>query len=266
MTARCHSDSCSIAWEEVASGSGLLYQANVVIDPDGGLVCTEDQGLGVLISGAAGNILSGGVAGLFASLPAAAVTTLSGNPDNNAVGPGADAGSPQDSDTYVYPNPTGRDSLVIVSGEFNFTYGILGPDHAYSYAAGNGEKAGRFAVGAYVGGEDPTNALSPFNAQVAMRLLADVDTAPVTSRKATRVPVGGMINVSALAGAEQQTVRVPFFYMHRVAAGSELRMKSQAFYEGPSQTVNVVATPAAGTGLAGTGHELWNLQAAAIPL
>lgn len=266
MPARCHSDSCTISWEEVASGSGLLYEANVVIDPDGGLVCTPDQGLGVLISAAAGNIISGGVGGLFASLPAAAVTTLSGNPDNNGVGPGADQASPQSSDTYVYTNPTGRDALVIVSGELNFTYGILGPSHAYSYAAGNGQKAGRIANASYEAGEAPTNRLSPFNAQLAMRLLADVDTAPVTSRKACRVDIGGMIHVSNAAGAEQKITRVPFFYMHRVGAGQQLRMKSQAFYEGPSQTVNVVATPSAGTGLAGTGHELWNLQAAAIPL
>ena len=33
-----------------------------------------------------------------------------------------------------------------------------------------------------------------------------------------------------------------------------------------SQTINVVATPSAGTGLAGTGHELWNLQVAAVPI
>lgn len=266
MTARCHEDSCSIVWSEVTTGEGLKYQADVNFDADGGLVCVEGQGVGVLISPAAGNIVSVSAAGLFANLPEAVVTTLSGNPDNNGVGPGADSGSPQDSDTYSWTNSTGRDALVLVTGEFNFDYGILGPDHAYSYAAGNGQKAGRIADAAYEAGEDPTNSLSPFNAMVAMRLLADVGAAPTTSRKACRVGIGGMIHVSDPEGAEQKNERIPFLWMHRVANGGVLNMKSQAWYEGPSQTVNVVATSAAGTGLAGTGHELWNLQVAAVPL
>lgn len=263
MTARCHNDSCSIEWSEVTTGEGLKYQADVVLG-DASLVC--DDGLKAQISAAAGNIISLGVDGLFANLPVAAVDTLSGNPDNNGVAPGADSSSPQDSDTYSWTNSLSRDALVLVTGEFNFTYGILGPDHAYSYAAGNGQKAGRIADAAYEAGEDPTNSLSPFNAMLAMRLLADVDAAATTSRKATRVGIGGMIHVSDLDGAEQKTERIPFLWMHRVAAGSTLNMKSQAFYEGPSQTVNVVATSAAGTGLTGTGHELWNLQVAAVPL
>lgn len=274
MSARCHNDSCTVKWSEVSPGVGLLYQADVDLDSAApGVDSTPtlrcgDNGIEVMLSDNPGQILESVEDGLFASLPAAIVETLSGNPDNKPVGPGADSGSTQSSDTYTWTNTTGRDALVLVSGEFNFDYGIAGPTHAFSYAAGTGERAGSFASGAYngAGAGAPANALSPFNAMVAMRLLGNVGAPPTTARKATRVDIGGLINVSNPASCERKTTRVPFFWMVRVASGATLNMKSDAFFEGPSQTVNVLATPSAGTGLAGTGHELWNLQVSAVPI
>lgn len=265
MTARCHNDSCTVKWSEVNTLSGPAYQADVPLDP-AHLACSEEDGLQVLISPNAGNIISNPGNGLFANLPACIVETLSGNPDNKGVAPSADDTSPQSSDTYSWTNSTGRDALLLVSGEFNFEYGILGPLHAYSYASGNGQRAGRWDASAFVGGEDPPNAIVPYNAQVAMRLLADVNAPPTTSRKAMRAPVSGVIHVSDSDSAERQVLRTPFFWMVRVADGDTLNMKSQAFYQGPSQTINVAAAPGMGTGLAGTGHELWNLQVSAVPI
>jgi len=266
MPARCHQDSCTVKWSEVNTGSGPAYQADVDLN-EASIVC-GGAGLEVVISPNAGNIISNPGNGLFASLPAAVVTQLSGNPDNKGVGPGADDAAPQSSDTYSWTNTTGRDALLLVSGEFNFDYGILGPEHSYSFASGTGQKAGRFASAAFdpLGVGDPANPISPFNAQLAMRLLADIGAPPTTSRKACRVDIGGAIHVSVTTSAERKVTRVPFFWMVRVPAGQTLNMKSQAFYQGPSQTVNVVATPSAGTGLGGTGHELWNLQVAAVPI
>ncbi len=274
MTARCHEDSCSIEWSEVTTLSGPAYSAAAILNPDDpSLECVEDAGLQVMLNASVENIITRTSTGLLANLPNAVVTTLSGNPANNGVSPSADDGSAQDSDTYSWTNSTGRDALVLVSGEFNFLYGILGPTHAYSYSAGNGVRAGRIdasaydATGAGAAGDDTAGAqLVPFNAQLAMRLLANVNAAPTTSRKACRVGIGGMINVSNPAGAEQKIERVPFFWMVRVPDGDTLNMKSEAFYEGPSQTVNVAAAPGIGTGMADTGHELWNLQVAAIPI
>lgn len=264
MPARCHVDTCSVKWTEQTNPAA--YIANVDTDEGSAtptIVCGPD-GLQVALSDDAGQILSSLPDGLFANLPAAVVTTLSGNPANQGVGPGADSASPQDSAIYSWINTTGRDSLVFISGEWNFTYGILGPTHAFTYGGGFGQKAGSLAPGAYGAGGTPP--LSPFNAMLAMRLLANVNAPPTTPRKACRVGIGGLVHVSVPTSAEQKTERVPFMYMIRVIAGATLNIKSDCFFEGPSQTVNVIATPAAGTGLAGTGHELWNLQVAAVPL
>lgn len=278
MPARCHEDSCSVAWSEVTTLSGPAYQADVVTDGDGitngktdghpTIQCDgeDETGLEVILKNDPTNILMSTAQGLFATLPECVVFTLSGNPTNKGVAPSADDGSPQSSDEYDWTNNTGRDALVLVSGEFNFDYGILGPTHAYAYAAGNGERAGRFDDSAYVAGEEPPNRIVPFNAQLGMRLLADIDAAPTTSRKACRVGIGGLIHVSDSDSAELKVERVPFFWMVRVANGEQLRMKSQAFFQGPSQTINVAAAPGVGAGLAGTGHELWNLQVSAIPI
>lgn len=266
MPARCHNDTCTVHWSEVNTPSPA-YQADVQLNP-ASLACVDGSGIGVLLSPNAGNILSNPGNGIFADLPDAIVTDLSGNPANKGVSPSADQSSPQSSDTYSWTNTTGRDVTLLVSGEFNFDYGILGPEHAYSYSAGNGQRAGRFASAAFdpLGVGDPANPISPFNAQIAMRLLANIGAPPTTAQKACRVDIGGTIFVSVTTSAERKVTRVPFFWMVRVAAGQTLNMKSDMFYQGPSQTVNVVATPGAGTGLAGTGHELWNLQVAAIPI
>lgn len=257
MTARCHNDSCSIAWDEVNTLSGPAFEARVVLDADGGLVCTDDQGVGVLIDPVAGNALSVSATGLKVLFPAAVVETLSGNPANKGVAPSADSGSTQSSDTYSWTNATGRDAIVLVSGELNFRYGVLEDAHSYAYAAGNGQRVA--AVGGAV----------PFNAQVAMRFLADVGAAPTTSRKAVRVGIGGMA-VTPTAGADRalvKTERVPFMSFIRVANGATLNMKSDAFFEGPDQTVNIGAAPGVGgADLVGSGHELWNLQVVAVPL
>lgn len=270
MPARCHQDSCTVKWSEVSTGSGPAYQADVDLNP-AWMVCEDEQGIRPLISPNAGNIISNPGNGLLATLPAAVVTQLSGNPDNKGVGPGADGDAPQSSDTYSWTNTTGRDALVLVSGEFNYEYGIVGHLHTRSYGSGTGQRAGLFADAAFnpAGAGAPTNDVLPYNQQLAMRLLADINAPATTSRKACRVDIGGVIHVSDPDGAEQKITRVPFFWMVRVAAGATLNMKSQAFYEGPSQTINVFANHVAGTdgnGLVGTGHELWNLQVSAVPI
>ncbi len=260
MTARCHNDTCSIEWNEVNSPSPT-YEANVLTDAASATPTIDcgDDGLEVKLSTAAGQILSVDAVGLFANLPEAVVDTISGNPDNNGVAPSADSASPQDSDDYSWTNATGRDALVLVSGEFNFRYGILEDAHTYSYGAGNGQR-----VAAVAGSV-------PYNAMVAMRFLAKIGSVPTgaDSLKATRVDIGGLA-VTPTAGTDRalvKTSRIPFFAMIRVAAGEVLHMKSQAFFEGPDQTVNLGAAPGVGgADLTGSGHELWNLQVSAVPL
>lgn len=218
MTARCHEDSCSIEWSEVTTLSGPAYSASVNTDveafvganakiPGHPTIQCGDDGLEVIISTSAENMLVSTAAGLLVDLPNAVVVTLSGNPTNKGVAPSANSTSPQDSDQYTWTNSTGRDALALVSGELNFNYGILGPTHAYNYAVGNGMKAGRFANSAFEVGEEPPNRVSPFNAQLAMRVLADIDAPPTTSRKAARVGIGGTIHVSTAAGAAQDRAR-----------------------------------------------------------
>lgn len=259
MTARCHNDTCTIEWSEVSNLSGPAFQADVQFDPTE-LACGVD-GLELLLSGAAGQILTKTAGGLLASLPAAVVETLltggSANPDNNGVAPSADSASTQAGDPYTWTNSTGRDAIVLISGEWNFRYGVLEDAHSYAYAAGNGQRVA--AVGGAV----------PFNAQIAMRFLADVGAPATTSRKSTRIGIGGMA-VPPTAGADRalvKTERIPFFCMMRVAAGAVLNMQSDAFFEGPDQTVNVAAAPGVGgADLVGSGHNLWNLQVAAVPI
>ena len=77
MPARCHNDSCSVEWSEVSTLSGLAFEANVVLDPDGSLVCTEGEGVGVLVNPAAGNLITQSVAGLLATLPEARIVSFS---------------------------------------------------------------------------------------------------------------------------------------------------------------------------------------------
>lgn len=256
MSARCHNDSCTIEWSEVNTLSGPAFQADVRLDPNS-LACGEDEGIYVLVSALAGNALSQQADGLAVLFPEAVVETLSGNPANKGVAPSADSGSTQSSDTYSWVNATGRDALALVSGELNLNYGILEDAHTYAYGAGNGQRVA--AVGGAV----------PFNAMAAMRFLANVDAAPTTSRKSVRVDIGGMC-VPPSAGADRalvKTSRIPFMSYIRVANGSTLNMKSDAFWEGPDQTVNVAAAPGVGgPDLVGTGHELWNLQIVAVPL
>lgn len=281
MPARCHNDSCSIAWSEVNTLSGPAYQADVLTDGDAitnGKVAGQptiqcgDDGLEVIINQVSTNILRSTANGLLATLPVSNVITLSGNPDNKNVGPGADAGSPQSSDTYDWTNNTGRDALVLVSGELNFDYGVVGYQHTRSYGAGTGQRAGRFdQTTGFEAGEAPTNAVTPFNAMVAMRVLAKIGGVPGTldSVKSVRVGIGGVMHVSDSDGAERKIERIPFMFMIRVPDGDQLFIRSEAFFQGPSQTMNVFASEAAGTdgnGLTDTGHELWNLQVAAVPI
>lgn len=257
MTARCHNDSCTIAWSEVNTLSGPAFQADVRLNPLS-LACDAEDGIGVVISAIAGNALSQQADGLAVLFPEAVVETLSGNPANKGVAPSADSGSTQSSDTYSWTNATGRDAIVLVSGELNFRYGVLEDAHTYSYAAGNGQRVAALTSGAV-----------PFNAQIAMRFLADVGAAPTTSRKSVRVGIGGVC-VPPSAGADRalvKTERVPFMSYIRVDNGATLNMKSDAFFEGPDQTVNVAAAPGVGgADLVGSGHELWNLQVVAVPL
>lgn len=257
MAVNCFNDTCSVAF---STDAGNKYIADVHLAANGAIVCDDGAGgLKVLIDPASGNLLTEGATGLYAAVTASTVTAYSGNPANAAVGAGAYDTGPQATPTYSYVNSTGHQQLVLVTGEYNYNFGILGPSHTFSYATGTGVKAGTITASS-----GPTPDLSPYNASVAFRLRANVGAPATTAVATAREDIGGMIFVSVPTSAEQKYARVPFIYPVLVPAGQTLNILAEVFYEGPSQTINVLASPAGGTGLAGTGFAIYNGKFTAI--
>lgn len=254
MPARCHEDSCTVKWSEVNTLSGPAYQADVDLNP-AWMVCEDPAGIRPILSPNAGNIIGNPGNGLFASLPGASLVALSANPDPLGVAPLADDGSPQSSDNYVWTNTSGRPALAIVSGTFHLRYAILGPLEAYSYASGAGSR------------EPDIAGLTPYNANAAFRVDFGVNGPAVSDGNsvAARADIGGLLNTPATANDWQlKTTRIPFSRSVRVPVGGVLNIRGRAWWEGPDQTINLIAADSLVTGLATTGFELWNLQLASV--
>lgn len=264
MAVNCFADTCSTTVTEVTTVEGPKYAIDVNFVPEtGSIVCTEGEGLGVLISGNPGNRIDRLSNGLYVGLPDSFVGDFSGNPALLGVGPGSDASSPQSSAVYSIQNTSGEDALIVVEGEFNFTYAVLGSANAFNYSAGVGQKAG--ALNPATGPD-----LQPFNAQLAMRLFASVGAAgsPATAVHRQNASLSGVVEVSVDTSAEIKSERRQFVHAERVPAGQYLNIRGDAFFDGPSQTINVVGTSASGTivGAGGTGFELWNGHYSVIPI
>jgi len=132
MAARCFVDSCGVAWSEVVTGSGPGFQADTVLDPDGGIICTEDLGLGVSLLDATpeaivpgrecANILRKDAAGaLHAIVPNSLITTVTPGILRSIPNNGSASGTSQ---TTVITNTTGCAALLILRGQFQVNWEV----------------------------------------------------------------------------------------------------------------------------------------------
>lgn len=132
MAARCFVDSCGVSWTEVITGSGPAFQADTVLDPDGGIICTEDIGLGVsllnnvpadvLPARECANILQRNSAGqLHAVIPNSLITTVTPAILRSIPNNGSASGTSQ---TTVITNTTGCAALLVLRGQFEVNWEI----------------------------------------------------------------------------------------------------------------------------------------------
>lgn len=296
--APCHKDTCSVHWSTVeAPGQGRSYVADVNLLGSGtgnvaanSIDCAGDPlnpdpnayGLGVRISPAANNLLgmdSGGL--LVAGLPDPVIQTwdltlnrsVPAATDNEnpllSWGPG-NVNAP-----YYWVNNTGRDALVILTGFFNYQFAVLGTDSTYLYTAGTGRRSSTMsASGAAVPGTVPSteaNLITPYNANVRYRLLlnqAPGVNPPVTSGNAVlseNFDCGGTMFVTNTTYEKKQDRR-QLAYTVIVPAGNHLGFRGEMFYEGPGQTLNVIAGNDDVTVYQADGFSLWGMRLTALPL
>lgn len=247
MTARCHNDSCSIAWSEVETLEGLKYQADVVLDEARGLDCVEPDGVRVKLvndtASAAGcrNILARQATGeLHASIPNAIVTSFE-DATRTAIPADrdTDAGDYATTGTHEYFNTSECDELVLVVGNLFYKYAILGEGSAVT-APGDLIRVGNFSITDAFAGSP--HLVTPFNAQVNALVQYGISAAPSLTLDRQQFGVSG--NMVTFAGAQEYQYgneRRKFASSVVVPAGQSLRVNSAWAYQGKDQTVNVIA-------------------------
>lgn len=256
MSARCFEDSCSVEWSEVTTGSGPAFQADVKTDSltaTPTIKCDDPhEGLFVVVSPTSGNALIETANGLFASIPNHVISSFaSASLTSMPQGTDSTPPNPVSSADFSYTNTTGRAATVIVVAELNVSYGILGLGHTFPYTSGEGKRSGSITPGAAPAGGVNAPVIG-FNAQFGSRLLGDVGVAPtpVTPVAGVRMPVGGTMNVfDGGTDIQFQVARSSVQWAVNVPNGQSVKVKGTFFYQGPSQTINVVtAQSVAGAG------------------
>lgn len=121
MTAQppCVDDTCSVSAE--ADDDGHL-ELSVILDADGGLICTPDQGVGAKIDPSADNNLSVGAAGLLAMSQGYQIASDLGGTE---VGFPADNTQTADSaDLNIVNSSATRDRVIIIHAKLQMTFSV----------------------------------------------------------------------------------------------------------------------------------------------
>jgi hypothetical protein len=254
MPARCHQDSCSIAWSEVNTGSGPAYQADARIKPT--LECSGD-GLGVRLSGAAGQILSIQGDGLLASLPASFVKPFNDG-SRTPLDYDAESGSPAETPQHFYTNTYGRPVLVIISAQLRIRGAVLG--------SGSGITDDDLIRTGKIETESPARSLFPFNASLDAVLAVDTSPAPTAEAVRSRFNITGMMP-TFVGALSHQFIEDRRGVSHAVivAPGDTVYARSLWSWNGKNQTMNFSAK-GSGSGFENNGVYMTDGTFAVVPL
>lgn len=289
MTAPCFKDTCSLKWTTAVDVDlGPQYIGAVDIDGDATPSATPtiacgDNGLEVIVSPTDDNLLVKTSNGLFAALPAGLVVPFYENPGNVPENlPAQPATAYQRADVqddvttpvfqnspilHSWNNSTGRSVLVLVTGNFDLKYAILGPG-----SPENTDDILRVGGVLFPGiGTDPDKIVVPFNAHWQARLKYGIDTTfpftdsltPSTAETQNFETSGMMSTFQGPNKYQFQTARRPFNRVFRLEDQERLTVRGAIAHEGSDQTINVVARGTAE--LAGVGFGLRDLQFAIFP-
>lgn len=266
MTARCHTDSCSIAWSEVEAGGGLTYKAD--FRPyDQSIECVPtDLGMRVNIDTVTpGNRLSLQADGLYSGYPAGQGIEATGysdaTADNPFIGVGIDAvdGAPAYATTYTVTNTTGSDGLLLLKGDFSLYYKI---------APGIGDGDDTTGYGAAVATIGGLSNVCIYNAQIAAILTTGTTPTPTFRRIRHEFDISGNVRLPAPTGptAEQYKSQVQsFLFAIPMTAGQALNFRGGAFYNGPAQRTNIALSgPSQANPV--RGFRIEDLQAYIVPI
>lgn len=223
--ARCFNDTCSITVTEENIGDGNKFSPDVNLDPDGGIICTEGQGLGV---------------DLYSILPDAVITSFE-DAARTAINADADTTTPQfyTTPTHSFTNTFANERLVIVTGELLYQYAILGEGSAVTDA--DLLRCTDYQTSATTGSVIQRQVV-PFNAQVTGIAQYAVGAAPSLTGRRLSFPVSGnMVTFEGSQEYQYQLERRQFSFPVAVAAGAILNVNSTWAYQGKDQTVNVIA-------------------------
>lgn len=248
MTAHCFVETCSLTWDEVVGDFGPAYSGSVRLDPNSSVTCVEPlTGLDVKIADPVlGNILArSGTGILSAHIPAIAHVA---HADDNyiAVPSGADSAAPALADLLMsYTNPTDQEQLLIVRGQFELHYDITWEGNPETDP--DLERSGDIVTRdpGPVGGIVPSRQLTPFNAQVAMRLLQAVGAGAYSGQLVEHMNLSGMVDTNVVGGNQRKSEYRNFNFLVPIAAGATHHYKADVFFDGPDQTLNMLARPAA---------------------
>lgn len=226
MSARCMNDSCAIKWREVTTLSGPAYEANV--DLDGGDVFSAASttptldcglnGLEVIVSPSAGNILAKHADGLYADQIGAAHASVANQP---YVGIPATAVSGTDASAvntggYTSANPLGVAAVAVVTGTLEWFYTVS-----------------RLTESSADVGLD-SNFLA-YNAQMRGRLYID-DTGTFTvADKSLWLDISGIVKA---ADHQDKGSHQDFTLVQPVAAGGTMHLRADAAYVADSVGAN----------------------------
>lgn len=255
MAARCFKDNCHIHWAEVEGDFGPAYEGTLQIDADSSLYCSDPEGgLNVKTQafGTNGNLIEKLADGsLRAALGLATVVTQ--DPEQLqfiAVASGARTitidgvpGVPATADfDMTWENDTGSERLVIFHGQFDLRYEVLSEvnPETDTFLKRSGDITTRDPGPA--GGIIPSLQLNVFNAQWAMRLLVAKNGGALGAVAVEHFSTSGVTPNADLNQNKSEYRNVT--WVDVVPAGGSIRFRADAYFDGPAQTLNVVARPA----------------------
>jgi hypothetical protein len=243
MPARCHEDSCSIKWSEVSTLSGPAYQADVNTDGDATpsatptITCGTD-GLQVIVSPQAGNLLSSIPDGLFAGLPIVQHGSFVGAQVD--LPNGSDADSSNSLAGYSIANSSTEDRMLVITGSFELVYKVLIDSGVVARTATRMEVGGvpvESSNTIVAGPGNPILELFPFNANIRYELTVGPGLTDLIQYSS----LSGVVGVPVGNDFEQKRDYRGFALLHEIPAGSTFNLSAIVGQSGVGQNINVLA-------------------------
>lgn len=254
----CFKNNCAIHVEDVEVPEyGPGYEILLQMDPDGGIECSDGEGgIRVKLDPSAANLITRGAGGgLLAQLPdAQGVDQIANTNDYVSVPHTADSGAAAVTPVVLsYTNATQREQLILARASLRFNFDIIRnsanlPTNGAPGATSTIRRGPiNFPPPSGSAGSAPYDgnlALLPFNTQPQMQLQRRINGGAWNAVVAEKDAIGGMIYASNPAQNEQKQWWETVEHKFALAAGAVVEYRGAMFYEGPSQNLNVTATPA----------------------